>query len=687
MKAIACLIVCLLLILNLDIAFTQPDAAIKETFDDAEYFFNLEDYQEALVSYIRIYKRGYQDNANINYRIGICYLHTNNEKAKAVAYLEKAVNHVNAKYQEGSLKETNAPYDAWLFLANAYRINNEPDKAIDAYQKYIELTGNAKSVDNTFALSQIEACKRWKEAEKNPVRIKISNLGKTINNTLANYNPVVSADESVLAYMTHLRFYDAIMVSYKIKGKWSVPVNITPDVQSDGDQYVCSISADGKTLFLSKQNNFNSHIYFSTFDGKKWSISKPLNKEINSRFWVSHACISPDGKILYFASNRTQPQNFGGSDIFYSELGKDGQWGPAKNIGPYINTPLNEETPFISADGNTLYFSSQGHESLGGYDIFYSVKQPDNTWSKPVNLGYPINGPDDDLFYCPVQNGNFAYQAKNLKGGFGDLDIVKIEVFSPNHPFKYRLTGNLADIFKNAKPNDFGVILIHEPDGENVDSSMYPEGGKMKFQAPAGNYSLKFLSTEFTARSKVFNIPEDFNKEEYALTPDELDVSKSYEEFMANKAGKGLEVKPNEISEISNEINGILFRFNDYKLTPEGEKNIINLSKLMTVNPSLELEITGYTDSWGSDSYNLKLSENRAKFVKARLVENGIASNRLKNKGLGKANPIAVNANPNGSDSPQGRAFNRRVEFKIIKCENKEIKVVPFNIPKNLKSK
>lgn len=213
----------------------------KETFDDAEYFFAQDDYSEALTSYLSLYKRGFKDNANINYRIGICYLHSNTEKDKAISYLERAVKKVNEKYSEGSIKEVNAPFDAYLYLGNALRINMQLDKAIEAYGKYTALAKKEKenAVNLSWAKNQIEACKRAKIAISKPGRIKITPLGRPINTSTANYNPVVSQDENLIIFVTHQRFYDAIMTSKKVKNKWESPENITPDIQSDGDQFPC----------------------------------------------------------------------------------------------------------------------------------------------------------------------------------------------------------------------------------------------------------------------------------------------------------------------------------------------------------------------------------------------------------------------------------------------------------------
>jgi len=659
----------------------------KEIFEDGEYFFAQDDYAEALTSYLKLYKYGYQENANINYRLGVCYLQSNIDRDKAVTYLEKAVKNVSDKYVEGSLKENSAPMDVYLFMGNAYRNGLQFDKAIEAYNLYITNAKKANELDKSYAKAQIEACGRAKEAIKSPLRIKITPLGRPINTNAANYNPIISQDENYIVYVTRLKLYDAIMVSEKNSGKWSNPINITPDIQSDGDQYPVFLSADRNVLLLCKRNNNNSDIYESTFDGKVWLQSRPLNKEINTKYWESHACISNDGKTLYFTSNR--PQSLGGTDIFYSELNAKGEWGSAQNIGSEINTTFNEETPYISLDGKRLYFSSQGHESIGGYDVFYSDKDENGKWGKPVNLGYPVNTTDDDLFYVPVKNGTVAYQAKDLKkAGIGDLDIARIEIFSKAHPFKYGVQGNLTGLVKNLKTDQVKLKLYDPATKQFIDSVKADESGKYSFKSNviAGNYNVQLASNKLTVISKEFAIPEDYPNDNYSVDNGLFDITPDVNEKLALESS-GSAKKSNEVVTESKAIHNILFPFNGAALTEDANNEVNNIIEIMKKNPSLVLEVIGYTDSWGREDYNLILSEKRAKAVKDKIKSKGISITRLKSKGKGMADPIAINENTNGTDNPEGRAFNRRVEFKISKSDNADITIVLIAVPENLKVK
>jgi outer membrane protein OmpA-like peptidoglycan-associated protein len=674
------------------VAQTIPE---KESFDDAEYFFTQEDYEEALASYMKLYKKGFKDNANINYKIGICFLNTNTERIKAISHLEKAATKANAKYTEGFLKEENAPFDVFLFLGNAYRIDNQLDKAINAYNQYINVAPAEKETEKNYAKSQIEACNKAKVAIANPVKTRFTSIGKPVNTASANYNPVITPDENYMVYVTRLKLYDAVMVSKRTNGKWGTPNNITPDIQSDGNQFPVFISYDRNVLLLALQDANNSDIYMSVFDGNSWSKSEPLNREINTKYWESHASMTGDGQTIYFTSNR--PQGVGGSDIFYATLNNKGEWGSAKNIGSIINTPLNEETPFISTDGKTLYFSSQGHESIGGYDIYYCEKNDSGLWSAPKSMGYPINTTDDDLFYSPARSGAVAYQAKDMKnkGGIGDLDIARIEMYSKSHPFKYTVSGNLSNVAKNAKFEKIKLRLLNRNTNEKTDSTMVLKDGSfaLEYAALPGKYAIQAVFNGYKGDGSEFSIPEDFKPEVYMVDDSLLKFAPDLGTYFANLSPADTmsiaqnATKKTIVADAPATIQGILFPFNGTELGENEEKEVDKLATIMKDNPSLTISIIGYTDSWGKDQYNLLLSENRAKSVKAKIVKKGISTTRIKTAGKGKENPIAINENENGTDNPEGRTFNRRVEFEITKSNNKNIVVNPIMVPENLKTK
>ena len=416
----------LMLFLPLTLASAaQDNLRLQEAFYEAEYFLMRGDYSDALQYYEGIYA-AMPDNANIAFRIGICYLNIAGQKNQAIEYLEKASRKINAKYREGSLRQTEAPYETLFFLGDAYRINYMFEKARDAYMRYRATLLPADLANLMFVDQQIAACANAPAMMATPVKFTAEPLDNMINDSNDNFFPVVSADGKSIAYMTSMKFYDAIMFSRKIRNEWTPPVNITPELQSDGDHYVSCLSPDGNTIVLSRDDNINSDIWMSTYNGVRWEPAYKLKKEINTKYWEAHGFLTEDGSTLIFSSDR--PGGFGGLDLYISTLDENGEWGTPENMGPEINTPFNDDRPFMIRNGRTLFFASQGHYNMGGYDIFRSELQYNGLWSEPVNLGYPLNTPDDNIFFCPAEDGKSGYLSMTRRGeGAGKEDIYLIK--------------------------------------------------------------------------------------------------------------------------------------------------------------------------------------------------------------------------------------------------------------------
>lgn len=404
--------------------FGQENA--KEDFFDAEFFLAQEEYEEAWYAFNKVYNSGYEDNANINYRIGECLLNIPGRKTEAIPFLEKAVLNITDKYKEGSFKEERAPQDAIIYLGNAYRINNELDKAIEQYNAYRKILTEKDTHQLIYTDKQIESCENAREAMNNPVTVTKGNLGQLIQSAENKFNPILSGDLNTLAFMGKHKFYNGVYVAKKVGDKWAKPLNITPSIQSDGNQNVLSLSKDGTKMLLAWVDEFDSDILITEWLNNRWTNSKPIGRPINSKFYESHACYTPDEKSIYFTSNRNE--SLGGMDIFRCDLMEDGSWGEAKNLGEVINTTLNEETPFFSPDGDRLYFSSQGHTTIGGYDIFYSDLQTDGSWGTPVNIGYPLNTTDDDFTFSPTSFQEDQEIYLLAKGEEGQRDLFKFDI-------------------------------------------------------------------------------------------------------------------------------------------------------------------------------------------------------------------------------------------------------------------
>ncbi len=418
--------------------YSQLYSGRQEMFLEAEAFHLFEEYNEALPLYLELLKED-PENALLNYRTGTCYLGIPGVKENSIEYLEKATTDMAGRDRRPTFRTRQAPLDALFLLGQAYHINYQFDKALEMYHEFREkLDPSVYDID--IVNENIRATENAIESVENPVFFLEENLGERINTRFSETNPVVSGNKSVLVFTRKLPFYDGVFFSVKDEGEeWSWPMEITPQIGSDGDCYPVSLSYDGKELYFYKLDDLVGNIYVSRYENERWTPIKKLNENINTRHWESHASISKDGKTLYFTSNR--PGGYGGLDIYYSEREPGGDWGPAVNMGPVINTPYNEDTPFITEDGATIYFSSYGHYNIGGYDVFYSTRMDDGTWSPPLNAGYRISTPDDDLFFNPVKNGIYAFVSKFCDDGFGGTDLFMYEIFSDTHPRKFQLKG------------------------------------------------------------------------------------------------------------------------------------------------------------------------------------------------------------------------------------------------------
>lgn len=416
-------ILALALLVLTNIAFNQTLEERKELFEDGNFFYDSEDYSEAIYYFKKLYDYD-NTNGNICYYVGLCYLHIPGQETLAIPYLEKAVAKISYNYTKSTFGEGRAPLHAMFYLGNAYRINNQLQEALEIYDRFLNSPYFEGNYNLEIVTTEIEACKQAKVIQDKPIPIKRENLGEIINDNNNNSHPLISGNDSVLIFMSSLKFYDAIFMAVRTDTGWSWPINITPQVASDGDCYPTGLSYDGKELFLVRKEKKKYDIFMSKWEGDKWSVKQELGKNINSGGKETHASPSADGKYLYFTSTRG---GRGGLDIFVSERQSNGEWGKATNLGKVINTSKDEETPFVSDDGKVLFFASNGHASMGGFDIFYS-KNVNGKWTPSVNIGFPINTTNDNLFYNPLGKGLISYQALILDEGYGQKDIYRIKI-------------------------------------------------------------------------------------------------------------------------------------------------------------------------------------------------------------------------------------------------------------------
>jgi hypothetical protein len=471
-------------------ATAQSNIEMKKIFAEAESCNLFEEYELANPLYLLLDS---PENFNIQYKIGTCYLNIPGEKEKAIPYLESAIKHLSYDAKINSFKEKRAPLDAYFFLAKAYMINNELDKALSTFNKFktlaleTEKKGGMKNL--AYIDQQIQACNNAISNQEAPFRISKKRLGPEFSQGSINENPAVSFDGNTIVYTERRGILNAIMFSKKIRGKWQSPVEITSQLKAGDDCSSCSLNRDGTILFLYKTDNFDGNIYSADYFNGAWTPIKKLNKNINTKYYESHASVSANGKKLYFTSNRNGGQ--GGLDIYLSEKDASGDWGPAINLGITVNTKYNEDTPFITINDSLLYFSSEGHKGMGGYDIFRS-SGTGSTWQSPENLGFPINSTDDDKFFQPFNNDENGFYS--ITTDYKKKEIFYITLTNQRLNRIYELSGkySLKDTVVTYDEKN-AIYLTDKVTGDTLDTG-YPDRftGQYNFIVAPGKFRLLY---------------------------------------------------------------------------------------------------------------------------------------------------------------------------------------------------
>ena len=431
---------------------------------------------------LKVFKEAYlidSSNANINYKMGLCYLQSGNEKYKAVRYLEKAVLNVTHNYNPEDVNEKRAPEFAYYNLGEAYRDDYKFDQSSVYFKKFKDLVGTKNSELSGELNKQITTNANAVEFVKDSAKVSVINLGDSVNTPFPDYSPALSADESTLIFTSRrpgstggektpegLYMEDIYVSNKKADGTWSSAESIGLNINTSGNEANIGLSPNGDQLFVYKDIN-GGDIYTSKFDGDTWSMLLPLSPNINTPAWETHATISIDGSAIYFVSDRKEGSQ-GGRDIWRCVKLPNGTWGVPYNLGPTINTPGDEDSPFLHPDGVTLFFSSTGHKNMGGFDVFKSIKNEDGNWSEPENLRAPINTPDDDIFYVQSADGKRGYISSNRKGNFGETDIYRIDYEKANSVPLTLLKGIITFNGKSNAPAHTRILVTDAATGEVI---------------------------------------------------------------------------------------------------------------------------------------------------------------------------------------------------------------------------
>ena len=457
-------------------------------------------------------------NAHINYKLGRCYLLLNGKKQEAVPFLEKAVAKTSSKSKE-NYKEDKAPLDAYFYLARAYHLDSQFDNAIAAYRKYME-------VDKTLSKDRIEeiewmiqTCLNGKLIVDSPIGAVTENLGEEINTIYDEYSAVLDATETTLIFTSRRptstggyldvddKYFEDIFVSQKEDGKWTKPVSIGKNINTEGHEATIGLSADGQELYVYRDDFGDGNIYVSQFKGNSWSEPIRLNDNVNSPFRETHATVSADGQTLYFTSDRSGE---GGMDIFRSRRLPTGEWAVSENLGDVVNTKYDEEAPFIHPDGKTLFFSSKGHNSMGGYDIFFSIEE-NGKWSTPMNIGHPMNTADDEYFFVMSADGKRAYYSSSNGQGYGGKDIYIVHLDTEREVPLTVYKGAIMTDAQGKRPEKVEIRVTDNETGELF--GLYrprEDNGKFIFILhPGKNYNIAYEADGYLYKSEKLFVPEN----------------------------------------------------------------------------------------------------------------------------------------------------------------------------------
>lgn len=586
------------------------------------------------------------ENGEVNYQLGKLYLLTS-QKEKSITVLLNALK---------TGKELNV--DVYYYLGRAYHLNYEFDKAIGSYNEYI---AKASKLDLMLLKSvspekRIAECESGKILVKDSAHVRIENVGEAINSKYSDVAPIISADGSVL-YFTSNRplkgdeeqayaLAQNIYGSSFVDGKWETAKLLGKKINLKESNATVGLSVDGQKMIVYVDQN-KGDLFYSVLTGEKWSGLIALPEAINSRFHESTASYNYNGDKIYFVTNNYY-NSFGKHDIFVSEKIRS-VWQPAENVGKEINTQYHEECVFMHPDGKTMYFSSQGHNSMGGFDIFKSSKQPDGTWGKPENLGYPINTPDDDLAFVISADGKTAYYSTRRADSYGMDDVYKITFEEPAEdstkeefflPSLTLVKGTVMD--STLKKNQFLETTIEVFDNETNELvsvvTSNSSTGKFLVSLPSGrDYAFVAKKEGYLFHSENFNIVEGAK---YAVIEKNI--------YMTRIATDQKIV-----------LRNVFFEPGSAKLNPKSYAELDRVIEVLNNNPKLKIEIAGHTDNKGTHEYNLELSGKRAQAVVTYLSQK-ISGDRMISKGYSFDIPVDTN------ETEEGRAKNRRVEFKIL---------------------
>jgi len=623
------------------ISQTSSKKALIKSVQEADIYFKYDqNYEKASEMYKNLLKK-YPNNSNFAAKLGICDLNLDGKQAEALQLLQKASKNIVANDKDYEEYGEKAPLDTYLYLAVAYHQNDSLEKAITLFYDAKRRLSSTKLFRDEYIDIQIRDCKYALEMKKKPLTL-ISNL---FADWLIDYpgacNPVLAKNDSVFIFTQKENEKTKILCSYKT-GKWGKPVDITKQLGGFDRFYSNSITGDGKELIIYMDDGGDGNLYYSLRRDSVWSKIKSVGKPVASIYWQSFGFITPDGKGMYYASN--QPGGEGELDIWYAEKTTSGKWRDPVNGGNIINTPYNEDTPFFDPETGALIFSSAGHISMGGYDVFRSVKK-NGTWTNPVGMPYAFNNALENTFFI-LNNNKPGFITSLYDEKTKSRNIYEIVAENPaDKVILGKGTITLQDGMA-VDPKTIHISLVDSKNAKAPKDIPLLDSASFNVELKPGDYQILVNQPGYKTDTINLNIPLYFSGN-YVSVNSSLIPDKVY-------GGQFLT------------INNILFDFDSFQLNEVAKAGLENVKSVLITYPELTVEIAGYTDAVGSVEYNKRLADKRAQNVINYLSTPGKSSSRFIKKAYGKSHFVAVNTNRDGSDNPEGRKYNRRVTFGIV---------------------
>lgn len=669
-------LITLLLVMTVSVMAQSP----YYTVDKNEFYkfyslgrFHLDqgNFQEAFNAFSKMDSM-YPGNSNVQYYLGLCKYNQPYHKKDAIPYFSKILSHVSMNFK-GEYMDTTAPVFTFFYLADACLADEQVDTAIvfnrmyysniEKYYAPAYYSDMSKEEILGEADRQLALCYAAKKYMANPMRIKVSDIGNAINTQHDDYYLVLSPDGKTMIFTSKIpyknRLVENIFISKEVNGKWTTPVNMYPS----GDNMVgVSLSANGKQLVLFKRDVNNGDIYTADIQDTKLTNVSPIKGKVNTKELETFASLSPDGNTLYFASERKG--GCGGMDLWYSKKDATGAWGEGVNMGFTINTDQDELSPFMSFDGKTLYFSSNGHESMGGFDIFKTSFGELGIWLEPQNVGYPLNTPDDN-FYMAFANDNLYVYFSKLNSSV-NVDLYKALILE--NVKQVLVKGSVVDAVKQL-PLSSTVHCISTTTHDTLSLLIAKEGSYKLYLPVNQSFDLVASADSFSSSKQTIQVIQD----DEILVPTIVLSVKPLEQVVSaditTRSAAIVEKQPQshtidkstEEKEERIELRHVYFDFNKATLQESSFNEIEKLVSFLNKNRSVKILLVGYTDSIGSAAFNKELSTQRAKAIYKELVKRGISDKRLSYIGAGFEKPVADNT------TEAGRQLNRRVEFVIKK--------------------